>query len=1002
MGVGRSYCLWTGVRCAPTSVSVESLTLSGRGLSGTLPAELGSLISLRTLDLSGNNLSGPLPPTIGRQPNLSAVNLARNRLSGTVPVALRQLVAERAASSSAAAATARAVAGAAQLSVSLGGNDLRDCGPYDDPGECAGLLDLAAAWGLFSGRWAGLGGTPFCGQVGGAAPWPGLACNALRARVVTLDVAGWGLRGTIPASLGTAFPLLHRAALDRNQFTGAFPDELKALSGSKLVTVAASVQLSSALGASEAERVTIADTVSVELGTDLLDVYPQDSSADNPLSAAAASSSAIARLPPGGSGVRRLAQAPAADAGQVLIVFTVCPPPGDGGCGPSLPQQLARGLQQAAETLAAAAAAASGGPPSPQQPPSSSNSSAPAPPPSPPPQQQQQLASVLAVSVSLSVPRVVVADGNRVTDCRVTDDISDCAHLLQIHAAWGEGLWPAVGSSSFCTWEGVECDPDSRVVGIALPARRPAPLRGTIPEALGRLQLLRRVDLSGNELTGTLPTSLKTRAAVLGRAFVDGITTATAGNVSGTAALAATPAAWRLGGNRLRDCGPLDDAADCAALLDISADWSVWTADGGSSFCAWEGVACDDGENFRVSGISLPGPRNPPIAAALPEALGSLRFLRSLNVSGNALHGTIPRSLRALAGGGDGTGGGGGGGLLTEASAALWGNRIRDCGLLDDAAECAALVAANETWGGLWAEQGGSPLCSWPHISCVSASNATAAAAVGNSSSDAARRVRRLEVSSGDPRFFSGRNIPPEIGSLRWLEVLDLRLANLSGAIPPSLANLTAASVILLGNNSLVGTIPPGLRALIRSRLSSSPTATGKPPPLITYSFFGNQLSDCGPLDTTNPPADCAALLGVAADWALFGPGAPWAGRGGTAVCGDAMTPQPWPGLTCASSAAGVGDGASPQQQFVEAFELRGKGIRGTISAHLGDLSHVTRFDFADNQLRGTVPSDLGRCPALRTVVRWRRATRGCCAHLITLLLFSILARLACAHQHVH
>ena len=62
---------WAGVETNADG-RVVGLRLSGIGLTGTLPPELGDLDQLRTLDLGGNALSGPIPPELG---NLQALEV---------------------------------------------------------------------------------------------------------------------------------------------------------------------------------------------------------------------------------------------------------------------------------------------------------------------------------------------------------------------------------------------------------------------------------------------------------------------------------------------------------------------------------------------------------------------------------------------------------------------------------------------------------------------------------------------------------------------------------------------------------------------------------------------------------------------------------------------------------------------------------------------------------------------------------------------------------------
>ena len=64
----------------------------GNGLTGSLPAELGTLSRLRSLEISGNRgLSGPIPAELGDLTNLESLILQANRLSGAIPAELGHL-----------------------------------------------------------------------------------------------------------------------------------------------------------------------------------------------------------------------------------------------------------------------------------------------------------------------------------------------------------------------------------------------------------------------------------------------------------------------------------------------------------------------------------------------------------------------------------------------------------------------------------------------------------------------------------------------------------------------------------------------------------------------------------------------------------------------------------------------------------------------------------------------------------------------------------------------
>ena len=82
---------WDGISVGGTPLRVTDISLAERGLTGTIPSELGDLSSLEWLSLLGNQLSGYIPPELGSLSNLTSLNLSDNQLSGTIPPELGSL-----------------------------------------------------------------------------------------------------------------------------------------------------------------------------------------------------------------------------------------------------------------------------------------------------------------------------------------------------------------------------------------------------------------------------------------------------------------------------------------------------------------------------------------------------------------------------------------------------------------------------------------------------------------------------------------------------------------------------------------------------------------------------------------------------------------------------------------------------------------------------------------------------------------------------------------------
>ena len=175
---------WDGVTISGTPRRVHKLYLQYKGLTGTIPPEIGGLSMLGSLDLSRNELSGEIPAEIGSLVNLRELTLRDNDLRGEIPPEL----------------------GSLSKLEHLNMNDNRLYGEI--PEAFANLRNL---------RSLSFWGNDLSGEI---PSWFGRLTN-----LYGLSLAYNELTGTIPAEFGNLSNLTY-LYLRGNQLTGEIPTEL--------------------------------------------------------------------------------------------------------------------------------------------------------------------------------------------------------------------------------------------------------------------------------------------------------------------------------------------------------------------------------------------------------------------------------------------------------------------------------------------------------------------------------------------------------------------------------------------------------------------------------------------------------------------------------------------------------------------------------------------------------------------------------------------------------
>ena len=414
------------------------------------------------------------------------------------------------------------------------------------------------------------------------------------------------------------------------------------------------------------------------------------------------------------------------------------------------------------------------------------------------------------------------------------------------------------------------------------------------------------------------------------------------------------------------------------------------------------------GHLTNLTGLALSDNR---LSGAIPPELGNLTNLESLGLWGNELSGTVPPDLENLSG-------------LTQLY--LADNRLSGClpeiwrdieeSDLDEVSlqfcsDRDVLVALYEaTDGDNWLESD-----NW-------LSNRTLGDWYGVIVDDSGR-VIELNLSENE---LSG-SIPPELGNLAKLEVLGLAVNQLRGTIPLELVNLSRLTHLFLFSNQLTGSIPPELSKLANlEQLALSwnqlggmiPSELGKLASLELLAISGNRLTgsippvlgDLASLTmlalhvnrlTGNIPPELNKLSGL--EWLFLADNRlngcipeVWQNveendldEVGLPICTDKdalialyeatdganwVSNQNWLSDDPIGTWYGV---ITDENDRVIELDLSDNELNGTIPSELGHLTYLEVLYLSENQLSGTIPSALGVLSNLIELSLWSNELTG-------------------------
>ena len=199
--------------------------------------------------------------------------------------------------------------------------------------------------------------------------------------------------------------------------------------------------------------------------------------------------------------------------------------------------------------------------------------------------------------------------------------------------------------------------------------------------------------------------------------------------------------------------------------------------------------------------------------------------------------------------------------------------------------------------------------------------------------------------------------IPAGLGRMKNLSRLHLNNNEFTGAVPASLGNLSnLASLLLYGNTGLSGDLPQSLTTLSNVwRIHFQDTGLCAPPNAGFQQWLGGVSDKLGD-SCANRDREALVALYNATDGANWTNNANW------------LSDQPigeWYGIDTDANGN------------VSVMLLRNNNLRGTIPAEMGDFANLQIHSFDGNWLTGSIPAELGNLTSLTSLSLGRNLFSG-------------------------